>query len=233
MIRENLAVVRGKIEAAAARAGRPAGAVTLVAVTKGVAAPLVAETVREGALHLGESKVQEAAAKRLSVEKLLGRIERPVHWHMVGHLQTNKVRDAVRIFDLIHSVDSVRLAREIDRQAARLGKTQEILLQVNLAAEKSKSGFAASESLRAFKEVQGLGSLRVAGLMTIAPLAAGMDQARGCFRALRQLRDDIEQAAGGSLPELSMGMTDDFEAAVEEGATMVRVGRAIFGERQA
>jgi hypothetical protein len=152
---------------------------------------------------------------------------------MVGHLQTNKVREAVRIFDLIHSVDSVRLAREIDRQAARLGKTQEILLQVNGTAEESKSGFAASDVLRAFKEIRELGSLSVSGLMTIAPLAGGMDQARECFRDLRQLRGDIEQAAGVSLPELSMGMTDDFEAAVEEGATMVRVGRAIFGERKA
>jgi hypothetical protein len=167
----------------------------------------------------GESRLQEARAK---IPLVSGR----AHWHLVGHLQTNKARDAVALFEMIHSVDSVKLAAEINKWAERAGKTQAILLEVNVSGEASKFGLKPEDLDAALSEINRLPRLEVGGLMTIAPFRDNVEEARPCFRRLRELRD----RAG--LRELSMGMTHDFEIAIEEGATMVRIGTAIFGERE-
>ncbi|MFH1458630.1 MAG: YggS family pyridoxal phosphate-dependent enzyme [Candidatus Omnitrophota bacterium] len=149
---------------------------------------------------------------------------------MVGHLQTNKVKQAVKIFDLIHSVDSTRLAQEIDKQAAKIGKTQEILIEVKTSTEATKFGFLPDETADAVKEISRLKNIKLQGLMTIAPLVTNPEEARPCFRTLRELRDEISKLGIWNLEFgiLSMGMSDDFEVAIEEGTTMVRIGRAVF-----
>jgi pyridoxal phosphate enzyme (YggS family) len=190
--------------------------VTLIAVTKTVEPQRIAEALAAGVTVCGESKVQEAKAK---IPLVSGR----ARWHFIGHLQTNKVRDAVDLFEMIQSVDSVRLAREIEKWADRLGKTMPVLLEVNVAGEASKFGMKPEELPGALAELNALRRIEVRGLMTIPP--AGKDP-RPFFRRLRELRD------AHGLPELSMGMSHDYEIAVEEGATMVRIGTAIFGERQ-
>jgi hypothetical protein len=210
--------IQARIEQAARRAGREPLDVTLVAVTKKVPPEVVDEAVGEGLTLFGESKVQEAKAK---IPAVSGR----ACWHMIGHLQSNKARDAVALFDLIHSVDSVHLAGELNKWADRAGKTQRILLEVNVAGEKSKFGLKPSEVAGALEQIAGMPRLQVDGLMTMAPYIEDLAEVRPYFRQLRELRDGL------SLKELSMGMTHDFEVAIEEGATMVRVGTAIFGER--
>lgn len=215
----NVARVQERIARAAMRAGRAPEEVLLVGVSKSVDVERIRRALAAGLPALGENRVQEAREK-------IGALGRPVPWHMVGHLQTNKARDAVLLFDLIHSVDRLELARELDRRAAAAGKGAEVLVQVNLAGEATKGGFAPDELKSALEALAGLSRLRVRGLMTIPPPVEHGEQARGWFRRLRELRD----AAG--LEHLSMGMSDDFEVAVEEGATMVRVGTAIFGPRQ-
>jgi pyridoxal phosphate enzyme (YggS family) len=217
-IAERLAVVRGRIEAACCRAGRSPDEVTLVGITKGFLPDAVAEAVAAGLEDAGENRVQEAAAK---IEVLAGRGVRP-RWHLVGHLQTNKVKTALDLFAIIQSVDSLRLAQELNRRASR---PVAVLLEVNVAQEASKFGFTPGEFPTALSTISSLPNLDVRGLMTVAPVAGDAEAVRPIFRRLRELRD----AAG--LRELSMGMTDDFEVAIEEGATMVRVGRAIFGAR--
>ncbi len=179
----------------------------------------VDEAVAAGQCWFGESKVQEAKAK-------IPLVSGHARWHLVGHLQTNKARDAVQLFELIHSVDSLKLARELDKWAERMGKTQAILLEVNVAAEKSKFGLPPDQVEPVLAEINQLPRLDPRGLMTIAPYGRDPEEARPYFRQLRELRDRL------GLPELSMGMTGDFEVAIEEGATLVRVGTAIFGERQ-
>jgi pyridoxal phosphate enzyme (YggS family) len=176
---------------------------------------------------LGENYVQEAQAKMAA----LGQV--PVSWHLIGHLQTNKARQAVELFDLIHSVDSLKLARELDKQAARFGKRQAVLIQVNTGGEASKSGVAVEEALALVAAAVRLEHLEVRGLMTIPPFFDAPERARPFFRQLRELRDRYRAAPGASpaVGELSMGMTGDFEAAIAEGATLVRVGTAIFGAR--
>jgi pyridoxal phosphate enzyme (YggS family) len=151
---------------------------------------------------------------------------------MIGHLQTNKARDAVALFELIHSVDSVKLAGELDKCAGRTGKTQPILLEVNVSGEASKSGLKPEDLAAAIEQINALPRIEIRGLMTMAPFAEDAEKARPHFRRLRELRDEMENRFGMRLPELSMGMSHDFEAAVEEGATMVRIGTAIFGERR-
>jgi len=217
-IAENLARVRSRIEAACCRAGRAPAEVTLVGITKGFPPEAVAEAVAAGLEDAGENRVQEAAAK---IEALAARGIRP-RWHLVGHLQTNKAKTALDLFAILHSVDSLRLAEALDRHASR---PVAVLLEVNVAQEASKFGFTPGELPAALSSISSLPHLDVRGLMTVAPQAADPEAVRPVFRRLRELRD----ACG--LRDLSMGMTDDFEVAIEEGATLVRVGRAIFGPR--
>jgi pyridoxal phosphate enzyme (YggS family) len=218
-VAHNLERVRERIRAAAARAGRNPGDVTLVAVSKTVEPERLEAALAAGQTLFGESRLQEARAK---IPLVSGR----AHWHLVGHLQTNKARDAVALFELIHSVDSVKLAVEINKWAERAGKTQAILLEVNTSGEAGKFGLKPEDLDAALREINQMPRLEVGGLMTIAPLRGNVEEARPWFRRLRELRD------GTGLRELSMGMTHDFEIAIEEGATMVRIGTAIFGERE-
>lgn len=215
----NLARVRERIGRAAKRAGRAPEEILLVGVSKSVDPERIRSAVAAGLPALGENRVQEAKEK-------IGLIGRPVPWHFVGHLQTNKARDALLLFDLIHSVDRLELARELHRRAAAAGRVANVLVQVNLAGEVTKGGFAAEELKGALEVLAGLSGLSVRGLMAIPPPVEEAERGRGWFRRLRELRD----AAG--LEHLSMGMSDDFEVAVEEGATMVRIGTAIFGPRR-
>ncbi len=217
-LRRNLTAVRERIERAAGRAGRRPEDVLLIGVSKTVPSDRVRLGVEAGLAALGENRVQEAKEKI----KVLGR---PVPWHLIGHLQTNKVRDALELFDVIHSLDRVELAQEIERRAATRGRVVETLLEVNVADEPSKSGFAPDALEAALQTIGGLTHVRVRGLMAIPPIVERAEDARPWFQALRRL------AERHGLKELSMGMSADFEVAVEEGATMVRVGTAIFGAR--
>jgi pyridoxal phosphate enzyme (YggS family) len=217
--------VRERIARALERSGRPAGAVRLLAVTKGVAAETVREAFRLGAGELGENRVQEAEPKI----EVVGPGPR---WHLVGHLQTNKAKRAVSLFDEIHSIDSERLADEVGRRAAESGRTLEVYVEVNTSGDPGKHGIALEEAPALIEKVAAVSSLRPAGLMTIGPLEGGATGARDAFRALRRIRDAAVER--GTLPAgagLSMGMTDDFEIAIEEGATIVRIGSALFHPR--
>lgn len=192
--------------------------VTIVAVTKTVPPDRITEALAAGITVFGENRVQEAKAK---IPQVPGR----ARWHMIGHLQTNKVRDAVMLFEMIQSVDSVRVAREIEKWADRLGRTMPVLLEVNVAGERSKFGFRPEELPAAMRELESLRRVEVRGLMTVPPFCEDAEKVRPYFRRLRQLRDEL------GLAELSMGMSHDYRVAVEEGATMVRIGTAIFGAR--
>lgn len=236
-IADNLAAVRERVAAAARRAGRDPAAITLVAVTKTHPPELVAEAIAAGAADLGENRVQEAAAKIAA----LGDQRQALRWHLIGHLQRNKARLAAELFDLVHSVDSLRLAEALARQLPP-GRALPVLLQVNVSGEASKEGFdlagglenrqALAALLPEVEHIVALPGLAVRGLMTIAPIVGDPEQARPIFRRLRELRDELaRRLPQARWDELSMGMTDDFEAAIAEGATIVRVGRAIFGER--
>lgn len=225
-IARNLTEVRKRLAAAALRAGRDPAQVRLVAVTKTVGLDRLQEAVAAGHTHFGENYVQEAKGK-------IAALGPGLTWHFIGHLQSNKARAAVELFDLIHSVDRLRLAQALEQAAARLGQVQDVLLQVNLAGEKSKSGGAPGEIQVLLDEISRMPHLRVLGLMTMPPWLSDPEEVRPYFRALRELRDRLRELrlVPGELPELSMGMTGDFEAAVEEGATLVRLGTAIFGRR--
>jgi pyridoxal phosphate enzyme (YggS family) len=216
----NVEQVRQAIARACGRAGRSPDDVLLVAVSKTVEAERIRLALAAGIAALGENRVQEAREK---IEAL----GRPVPWHLIGALQTNKAKDAARLFDWIHSVDRVELARELSRRAHALDRTLDILIQVNLGAEPQKAGVAPAELKSLVDATAGLESLRVRGLMAIPPAVETPEAARPFFRRLRELRD----AAG--LEHLSMGMSGDFEVAIEEGATLVRVGTTIFGPRPA
>lgn len=218
-IAANLRSLHERITRAASSAGRNPAEVTLVAVSKTFSADSVADAHQAGVRHFGENWVQEAAEK---IPALTNLKPRPT-WHMVGHLQTNKVKAALELFDMIQSVDSVSLGQAIARRAG--DRRIPVLLEVNVAAEASKFGFHPEQLQDAVKTLQALPQLEVQGLMTVAPLADDPETVRPVFRRLRELRDDL------GLRALSMGMTDDFEVAIQEGATIVRVGRAIFGAR--
>jgi PLP dependent protein len=227
-LRENLARVRATIAEAAARAGRSADAVTLVAVSKTQPPELVAEVARLGVDRFGENRVQEAQAKAPRVRALLGRD--PL-WHLVGTLQRNKVKSALDLFAILESVDSARLAEAISRRAE--GRKIPILLEVYLGDDSNRPGFRPDELLEGFAALQDLPGLDVRGLMTVAPLGLGASETADIFRRVADLRDRIQnQYPDAALGELSMGMTDDYPLAIEAGATIVRVGRAIFGERR-
>jgi len=217
-IAQRLEHVRQCIASACLRSGRSLDDATLIVVTKGVAPDAIREARAAGARHLGENRVQEAEMKRLALMDLGA----DVTWHMIGHLQTNKVKTAIGLFDIIHSVDSLHLAEAISRRAS---SRRRIFLELNVAAEPSKYGFTFEELPRQHEAIARLLNIDVLGLMTVAPQTQSPQEVRPIFRRLR------EAAAALGLSELSMGMSDDFEVAVEEGATHVRIGRAIFGER--
>lgn len=225
-IAENLKRVQARIARAAERAGRPADRVTLVAVSKTHPAAVIREAVAAGVRVLGENRVQEA-------EEKVGEVEGDVVWHLVGHLQRNKAKAAVELFDLIHSVDSLRLAREVGKRAVQAGKSARVLVQVNTSGAASQFGVEPEEAPDLVGGISEVAGVRVEGLMTIGAFLPDPESVRPCFVRLRKLRDEIAAAGlkGVSMAHLSMGMTGDFEVAVEEGATLVRVGTAIFGPR--
>ena len=217
-IAHNIQEVEQRIAGACERAGRSSDEVTMVAVTKTIAPPAIRAAFDAGVRHFGENKVQEARLKIEQLESL-----RPhLTWHMVGHLQTNKAKTASAIFDIIHSIDSLRLAQDLNDNSA---KKIPVLLQVNIAEETTKGGFLLHEVDNALGQIGKLPNLEIQGLMTIAPWESDAEVVRPVFRRMRQLGESM------GLNQLSMGMTDDFEVAIEEGATIVRIGRAIFGER--
>ena len=223
-IAENLERVREQITQAAAKAGRAVNEIELVAITKTHPAEKVREAVAAGHTIFGESRVQEARAK-------IPELPSNLRWHFVGHLQKNKIRHALPLFELFHGVDSLALAQEMNRIAAEDGERPRLLLEVNVAGEGSKFGFNA-ETLRAeIGSLLALSRLSIEGLMCIPPLAEEAEGSRKFFVQLRELRNSLEKEFAVKLPQLSMGMTQDYWIAVEEGATLVRVGTAIFGER--
>lgn len=222
-IRDRLLRVQERIRSAAVRAGRAPASITLVAVSKTMPVDVIREAVAAGVRILGENRVQEARDK-------IAALPGPAAWHLVGHLQTNKAKLAVQLFELIHSLDSLRLAQALDRYGQEAGQGVPCLIEVNLGAEEGKSGVS-EDGVRPLLEVAGqLPHLRIQGLMAIPPFLPDPEQSRPLFRRLRALRDKLE-AEGFPLAELSMGMTHDFEVAIEEGATLVRIGTAIFGPR--
>jgi pyridoxal phosphate enzyme (YggS family) len=239
-IADNLARVQEQIAAACARSGRDPASVKLIAVSKTHSVETVLAALDAGVQHLGENRVEEAESKIPAVEART--MHRPT-WHMIGHLQSRKAKDALPLFPVIHSVDTVRLAGRLSRAAVEQGRTVDIFLEVNVSGEESKAGFDAldwSDSPARHEQLQAdvltiaaLPGLRLCGLMTMAPIVERLEDARPVFASLAALRSALVEATGIPLPDLSMGMTDDFPVAVEEGATWVRVGRAIFGERQA
>lgn len=226
---ENIRIICGRISHAAIRAGRKPEDIKLIAVTKTISIQQIKEAIDAGLKILGESKVQEAQKKVTSDE--LRVMSNGIQWHLIGHLQKNKAKTAVELFEMIHSVDSFELAEIADKHAEKAGKTQRILLQVKLSDETSKYGILKDNLSELIREISGLKNLRIEGLMTIPPFFENPENARPYFNELRALRDKAE-IMGFYFPELSMGMTNDFEVAIEEGATMVRIGTAIFGERK-
>jgi PLP dependent protein len=225
-VKQKLKSIKDRINKSAIRSGRDPKSVRLVAVSKTVPADRIKEAVDAGVDILGENYIQETRTKFNELAAC------QVSWHFIGHLQTNKAKYAVRLFDLIHSVDSLKLARELDKQAKKVHKIQEILIQINIAKEPSKSGADRETTSNLIKDISGLDNLSVKGLMIMPPFFNDPEKVRPYFSALRELRDRIQAVSGMRLYELSMGLSNDFEAAIEEGATFVRIGTAIFGERQ-
>lgn len=230
MVQQHILECRKRIKRAQDKA-HSAGSVVLVAVTKNVPVEHIFQALDAGILAVGENRIQETLTRYSAVQDYAAQKGLQLRWHMIGHLQTNKASEAVRFFDLIHSIDSLKLAKEIDKQAGRLNKIQDVLLQVNVSGEKTKFGFSPGDLAVCEKDVLDLKNLCVRGLMTMAPWSRDPEKARPVFKELRLLRDQTVQRTGHLLDVLSMGMSDDFETAVEEGATMVRLGRAIFGDR--
>jgi pyridoxal phosphate enzyme (YggS family) len=221
---ENLDRVRQRIRDACALAGRDPNSVTLLVVSKSHPPETVQAAAALGQTLFGENRVQEAKAK---IPQCPGKLR----WHMIGHLQTNKCRDAVALFAMIQSVDSLRLAQEINRCAEKTTKTLPVLLEVNVAAEASKFGYPPEALLSELEQLNALPRIEVHGLMTVAPWSQDAERVRPVFRRLRELKEQCEQKLGAPLPHLSMGMSGDFEVAIEEGATLVRIGSALLGER--
>lgn len=217
--------VRARMAAACARAGRPEESVRLLAISKTHPPEAVAEAARCGLTAFGENKVQEAAAK-------IPRCPGTLAWHLVGHLQSNKVRLAVTLFDWIHAVDSADLLERVDRIAGEEGRRPTVLLEVNVSGEASKFGMPPEAVGPALERARGCRCVTVAGLMTLPPVCEDPERARGYFRALREVRDRGRAETGWDLPELSMGMSHDFEVAIEEGATWIRIGTDLFGPRE-
>jgi hypothetical protein len=227
-LQENLASIEQRIAAACWRAGRARTDVTLIAVSKTVPAARIRQAIECGVRVLGENRVQEAAVK-------IGELgsAAPVAWHLIGHLQSNKVRRAVELFQAIHSLDSLKLAERVNQIAGELGRRMPVFIEVNLGGEASKSGAEAADVPPLVEQIGALSHLELRGLMAVPPFEDEAEAARPYFRQLRELRDRAQALglAGESFRELSMGMSHDFEVAIEEGATFVRIGTAIFGAR--
>jgi len=223
-IAANVIEVKQRIAEASVRSGRDAGATELLVVSKTWPAENVAEVVAAGHLAFGENRVQEA-------EEKIPCLPDQLHWHLIGHLQRNKVRKALPLFQTIHTIDSLKLARYTSNIAAELSKKPDIYLQVDLAGEESKNGYEPDQIRRELDDLLALEHLSVLGLMCIPPMALKPEDGRPWFAKLRELRDELEARGGQSFPGLSMGMSGDFEVAIEEGSTIVRVGSAIFGSR--
>lgn len=238
-IATNLDAVQQQIAAACARAGRSPASVTLIAVSKTHSLERVLEAAASGVQHFGENRVEEAESKIIAAR---ARADAALTWHMIGHIQSRKAKAVAPLFDMAQSVDSVRLANKLSAAAVEAGKTLAVLLEMNVSGEESKDGFPAARwqqdaALRAqlwadVQQIAALPGLRLRGLMTMAPIVPDAEQARPVFAALAALRAALAESLRLDLPELSMGMSDDFAVAIEEGATMVRIGRAIFGERE-
>lgn len=242
MIADNVAQVQETIAAACMRAGRDPETVTLIAVTKTRPVAMIHEALQAGVQHFGENRVEEAEAKIRTVNAA---VDAPPTWHMIGHIQSRKARFVVPsdapLFDMVHSLDSLKIAGKLSRLAEARERVLDVLVQINVSGEASKSGldaagWAGDKMVRArlaadIQQVLALPGLAVCGLMTIAPIAETPQDVRPVFADLRQLREALQDDTGHALPHLSMGMTDDYPVAIEEGATMVRIGRAIFGER--
>jgi len=221
---ENLEQINTRIAAACQRAGRDPASVMLMAVSKTHPPEIVHAAAGLGLVFFGENKVQEAKAK---IPQCSGKLR----WHFIGHLQSNKARDAVELFEMIQSVDSLALAQELNKRCDQAGKRMPILLEVNLAAEASKFGYAPERLLAELNDLNALPRLEIHGLMTVPPWKPAAEQVRPFFRAARELKQRCEEVLRAPLPHLSMGMSGDFEVAIEEGATIVRIGTALFGER--
>jgi hypothetical protein len=221
---ENLDSIQKRIAAASVRAGRDPNSVTLLAVSKSHPPESIQTAVACGQIFFGENKVQEAKAKiPLSPSK--------ARWHFIGHLQSNKVRDAVELFEMIQGVDSLAIAQEISKRANQASKTMPILLEVNVAGEGSKFGYQPEQLLAELAQLSALPRIEIHGLMAIPPYSTVAEKSRTDFQRLRELKEQAENILGYPLPQLSMGMSSDFEIAIEEGATIVRIGTALFGER--
>lgn len=226
MIKDNLKDVLKRVKKAAEKAGREPDTIRLVCVTKGMDPYRINEAVMSGVTDIGENRVQEALTKKADVFP-------GIKWHMVGHLQTNKVKDAVNIFDLIHSVDSAKLARKIDKEAALIDKVQDILIQVNTSCEEAKHGTPPEELDNFLNEVSGFKNIRILGLMTITPLTDDAEKVRPYLKKLNEIFSEIKKRdmlTNCEMAYLSMGMSQDFETAIEEGANIIRIGTAIFKE---
>jgi PLP dependent protein len=221
---KNLGTLNERIEAACKQSDRPREAVKLMAVTKRFPLEIAASAVQAGLSLLGENRIQEAVEK-------IQKATFDARWELIGHLQSNKAQLAVQHFDAIQSVDSLKLARRLNRFSEEIGKELPILLQVNTGEDPGKFGFNTAETEGALEQILDLEALKVEGLMTIAPLPATLESAKAAFESLRKLRDQLTENTGNPLPELSMGMSGDLEAAIAEGSTCIRVGSALFGQR--
>jgi hypothetical protein len=238
-IAENILFVRETIAAACARARRDPAEVTLLAVSKTHPVSTILEAVAAGVQHFGENRVEEATTK---IPEANRQSSIPLTWHMIGHVQSRKAREVVPLFQVVHSVDSLKLAEKLSRLMSEQGSKLDILLEINVSGEESKSGIAAAnwssnmavrdQVWKTVEQILALPGLNVRGLMTMAPIVNDMEHTRPVFANLAALRRALIESFGVEMPDLSMGMTDDYPIAIEEGATMVRVGRAIFGQRQ-
>jgi hypothetical protein len=235
---DNIARVQEQIVSACARSGRDPASVILVAVSKTHPPSMIEAAAQAGLQHFGENRVEEASIKIPAVQ---ARLNQPLVWHMVGHIQSRKAKEVLPLFQIVHSVDSLKLAERLSRAALEQDRPLDILLECNVSGEASKYGFLAADDdsdgrlrtpfVEEVRQIADLPGLRLRGLMTMAPIVEKMEAARPVFAQLAALRGELEQTTSLALPELSMGMTDDFPVAIEEGATMIRIGRAIFGER--
>ncbi|HEY4643773.1 MAG TPA: YggS family pyridoxal phosphate-dependent enzyme [Bacteroidota bacterium] len=228
-ISDNIRAVRQRIDDACRRAGRNPNEVTLIAVTKAFDSTRITEAVREGVCDIGENFVQELLGKREQV------LDGNIRWHFIGHVQTNKVKSLVEVVHLIHSVDSYRVAEEVEKRASKVGRTVDVLLEVKTTGEATKYGVPPEEAKALVKKIAPFEHVRIRGLMTIGPFSPDPEESRPCFRKLRELSENIaaQSIENVEMTHLSMGMTNDFEVAVEEGATLVRLGTALFGPRSA
>ncbi|MBF0241363.1 MAG: YggS family pyridoxal phosphate-dependent enzyme [Desulfamplus sp.] len=237
-IKDRLATIKTQIADAAKICGREPEEITLVAVSKKKSVDTVLDAINSGVKIFGENYIQEATDKIDAIRQKIGqKIDLDIKWHFIGHLQSNKAKVAVKYFDLIHTVDSIKLAQEIDRQAEKIGKIQDILIQVNISQEETKSGTEADDAISLVESISTLKSLSLKGLMGMPPFFDEPERARPYFRELAKIRDRIEKmritsiSNSISMEHLSMGMSGDFQVAIEEGSTMVRIGTSIFGTR--